>query len=256
MSLIMSWIMGMRMMMSVQSSPFWLLRSAFEDSVANFIAMDVIDVGNDTYVVCFASSDEYERALYSGSWIIADHYLSVNPWYLNFDPDSFTISRLAVWVCFPNLPIEYSDREFLFKIARRIGRPLKIDETTLLASRGSVVNMGTEGRIARRRRTNPIIRKFQPLRLKVGKLFPSWNLASETYGDWMLVKRNQRKGGKQSAKAMTEEQNVRQSFGSRYNTLSTAEEDVQITGDVRTNGAQKDYDGEFKNGKSNGSSDQ
>ncbi|XVE70138.1 hypothetical protein DITRI_Ditri10aG0047500 [Diplodiscus trichospermus] len=36
-------------------------------------AMDVIDVGNDVYVIRFASDEEYDRALYNGPWIIADH---------------------------------------------------------------------------------------------------------------------------------------------------------------------------------------
>ncbi|XVF76607.1 hypothetical protein PTKIN_Ptkin13bG0279400 [Pterospermum kingtungense] len=71
--------------------------------------MDVIDVGNDVYVVRFANSDEMERALYEGPWIIADHYLAVRQWRHNFDPYKFSVNRLSVWVRFPDLPMEFFD---------------------------------------------------------------------------------------------------------------------------------------------------
>lgn len=71
--------------------------------------MDVIDVGHGVYVVRFANIAERERALYGGPWIIADHYLAVTTWFHNFDPETYSISKLAVWVRFPNMPMEYYD---------------------------------------------------------------------------------------------------------------------------------------------------
>ncbi|XVE68622.1 hypothetical protein DITRI_Ditri09bG0083300 [Diplodiscus trichospermus] len=41
------------------------------------LTMDVIDVGNDVYVVRFSNMEEYDLALSNGPWIIADHYLVV-----------------------------------------------------------------------------------------------------------------------------------------------------------------------------------
>ncbi|XVF39951.1 hypothetical protein PTKIN_Ptkin01aG0074000 [Pterospermum kingtungense] len=69
-------------------------------------ALDVINVGSDVYVVCFASMVE------------------------------FFCYTLAVWVRFPNLPIEYYDELFFMKAGRLIGKPLRVDAITLEASRG------------------------------------------------------------------------------------------------------------------------
>lgn len=40
------------------------------------------------------------------------------------------MDRLLVWVRFPSIPIEYFDEDFLMKIAKQIGRPVKMDTTT------------------------------------------------------------------------------------------------------------------------------
>ncbi|XVE63525.1 hypothetical protein DITRI_Ditri07aG0027100 [Diplodiscus trichospermus] len=65
-------------------------------------------------------------------------------WYPNFDPSSFKVSKLEVWVRFPNLPLEYFNEQVLMKIGRRIGRPLKVDTTTLSALRGRYARMCME----------------------------------------------------------------------------------------------------------------
>lgn len=54
--------------------------------------------------------EERERALYRGPWIVVDLYLAVTQWFHDFYPESFSVLSLAVWVRFPNMPIEYYDR--------------------------------------------------------------------------------------------------------------------------------------------------
>lgn len=71
--------------------------------------MDVIDVGHDVYVVRFESIEEYNRALFDGPWIIADHYLAVSRWYQDLEPERFNVTNLAVWVRFSNLTMDYYD---------------------------------------------------------------------------------------------------------------------------------------------------
>ncbi|XVF84570.1 hypothetical protein PTKIN_Ptkin17bG0047600 [Pterospermum kingtungense] len=196
--------------------------------------IDVIDVGYDTYVVRFASMDEYECALFDGPWVIADHYLAVSRWYHNFDPETFSISKLAVWVRFLNLPIEYYDQEFLLKIGCRIGNPLRVDMTTITAVRGRFARLCVEIDLSKllltkfrvRRRVRRI--EFEVIHviclqcemyghrkeecimhgdrpegcLKVTEApvvdernFPESEV-TEAYGKWMLVRKQSKKKGK------------------------------------------------------------
>lgn len=91
--------------------------------------MKVIDVGNEVYIVRLANDAEIERALYGGPWIIADHYLAVRKWYHDLDPHKFSVNHIAVWVRFPDIPIEYYEESFLMKIGRLIGTLLRVDKT-------------------------------------------------------------------------------------------------------------------------------
>ncbi|KAI8010347.1 hypothetical protein LOK49_LG06G00492 [Camellia lanceoleosa] len=50
----------------------------------------------------------------------------------------------AVWVRFPELPIEYFQEKVLYTITRQIGKPLKIDLTTALATRGRFARVCVE----------------------------------------------------------------------------------------------------------------
>lgn len=85
--------------------------------------IDVIDVGFGAYVIKSENEDEREHALYGGPWIITDHYLAVTNWFHNFDPETYTVFKLAVWVRFPNMSMEYYDPIWLLGIGRRIGTP-------------------------------------------------------------------------------------------------------------------------------------
>lgn len=67
---------------------------------------------------------------------MGDNYLSVQRWEPNFHPAVSRITSRAVWVRISDLPMEYYDPLVLLEIARRIGRPLKIDHVTLAQSRG------------------------------------------------------------------------------------------------------------------------
>lgn len=126
--------------------------------------MDVIDVGHDVYVVRFMSKEEYERALFDGPWIIADHYLAVSRWYHDLEPKHFHVNNLAVWVRFLNLPMDYYKQSFLWKIASRIGKPLRVDMTTLSAVRGRFARVCVEVDLSK-----PLLAKFR-LKKRIRKI--------------------------------------------------------------------------------------
>ena len=98
--------------------------------------VEIVAIDNGFFLAKFASVDDYEFAKFGGPWLIFYHYLIVRPWQPNFDPTQNTLKNLLVWVRIPCLPIEYFDHSFLMRLKSKIGRPLKIDDTTSTTSRG------------------------------------------------------------------------------------------------------------------------
>lgn len=89
------------------------------------------DLENHFYVVRFTNKDDYEKFLYGGPWMIGNRYVTVKRWTLSFDAASVGLSKISVWIKFPNLP----NKNFLRHVGNHIGKTLRIDETTLRASR-------------------------------------------------------------------------------------------------------------------------
>ncbi|KAF7840641.1 hypothetical protein G2W53_002939 [Senna tora] len=107
--------------------------------------LNIIYLSNDYFLVKFSCMSDFDTALLEGPWVIFYHYLTVKPWSLEFDPSTDLIQKLAVWVRFPDLPIEYFDRKFLRCFGNSIGRTVKVDLTTALQARGRRYGHATEG---------------------------------------------------------------------------------------------------------------
>ncbi|XVE92288.1 hypothetical protein REPUB_Repub01dG0084000 [Reevesia pubescens] len=78
--------------------------------------------------------DDRFKVLTKGPWKIMDHYLIVQHWRPHFQPSQATIGSIAVWVHFPELPLEYFNEEVLMEIGRILGKPLNIDSIIALAT--------------------------------------------------------------------------------------------------------------------------
>lgn len=126
--------------------------------------MELITLDNDYFAVKFASEIDYEHAKYGGPWLVLDHYLIVKEWYPDFDPMTDRTEKMIVWVRFPGLPLEYYDNELLFRIGEKIGRPIRIDSTTSLTSRGKFARLCVEVDI-----TKPLLAKVW-LRRKIRRI--------------------------------------------------------------------------------------
>lgn len=81
----------------------------------------MIDVGNDFFLVLFSHPEDKAKAQMEGPWLIYDHYLVVREWSPNFHPSSKAIEKVAVWVRFFGLPIEFYDDK-VFACYRRSDR--------------------------------------------------------------------------------------------------------------------------------------
>ncbi|KAF7841373.1 reverse transcriptase [Senna tora] len=73
---------------------------------------------------------------------IADLDNEVRP---NFDPfDENEVTRIAVWLRIPNLPLEFYNARCLSRVGCLIGKTIKIDPTTSLTSRGKFARIFVE----------------------------------------------------------------------------------------------------------------
>lgn len=88
----------------------------------------------------------------------------VKDWRPNFDPLTDKTEKVIVWVRLPDLPMEYYNQEFLFRVGRMIGEPMMIDSATSLTSRGKFARLCVEVDT-----TKPLLAKFW-LRKKIRRI--------------------------------------------------------------------------------------
>lgn len=93
-------------------------------------SLEVIDLGKDVFLFRFRLKNDLEKALFGGPWYILDHYLMLNQWQPNFRPNQNPFNKLVVWIHLPELPVEYYDKEALFLIASKLGKPIRVDYAT------------------------------------------------------------------------------------------------------------------------------
>lgn len=79
-----------------------------------------------------------------GPGIVLDHYLTVRKWQPDFKPAAAEEVKTALWVRFPQLPIEYYSEKVIFHIAKALGKPLKIDLNTATSTRGKYARVCIE----------------------------------------------------------------------------------------------------------------
>ncbi|KAL7202937.1 hypothetical protein ACSBR1_034399 [Camellia fascicularis] len=112
----------------------WSLQADFE----------ALDVGTGFFIVKFDMMDDYNRVYTGGPWIVIDHYVTVRKWRQDFKSDDAEEDTIAIWVRFPNLPIEYYNEKVLYHIAKALGVPLKVDINTAMAARGKYARVCVE----------------------------------------------------------------------------------------------------------------
>ncbi|KAJ4836384.1 hypothetical protein Tsubulata_013163 [Turnera subulata] len=82
----------------------------------------VVDLDHNFYFVWFTNYQDYLNALTNGPWIVFEHFLTVEPWKLKFDPESHKITSVVAWVQISGLTCEYYDRKLLNTVCNLLGR--------------------------------------------------------------------------------------------------------------------------------------
>ncbi|XP_028789038.1 uncharacterized protein LOC114745067 [Neltuma alba] len=98
--------------------------------------VEVIDIGSGFFLVKCISDASYDLALTGGHWLMFDHYISVQPWKEDFDPDNEKVSTVAAWVRVAKLPMDYYEKGILHVVGSQIGQVLEFDMNTMSRSKG------------------------------------------------------------------------------------------------------------------------
>ncbi|XP_045798039.1 uncharacterized protein LOC123892283 [Trifolium pratense] len=105
---------------------------------------DIMNIGNGFFMVKLDSIDDRTRIMDGGPWMIYDHYLTVQCWSQEFASPTAKIDKTMVWIRFPGLNLFYYDESILLALASAVGRPIKVDSTTLDVRRGRFARVCVE----------------------------------------------------------------------------------------------------------------
>ncbi|KAH7862043.1 hypothetical protein Vadar_034031 [Vaccinium darrowii] len=103
-----------------------------------------LEIGLGFVVFKFDMACDRTHVLTAGPWIINDQYITVREWEPRFKLDEAEEIKTAVWVRFPNFPLEYYYEKNMFRIAKRLGRPIRADSTTVETDRGRYARVCVE----------------------------------------------------------------------------------------------------------------
>lgn len=112
-------------------------------------AMHIIDLPRQFFIIRFEKEDEYMEGLTGGPWRAFGSYLMAQAWSPDFDPLRDEITTTPVWVRLTNIPVTFYHKAILMGIAKGLGKPVKVDLTTLNVERARFARVCVEVNLAR-----------------------------------------------------------------------------------------------------------
>ncbi|CAN1152198.1 hypothetical protein LINPERHAP2_LOCUS18593 [Linum perenne] len=106
--------------------------------------MEFLDVGCGYFVAKFSSRGDWLNVISGGPYRIAGCFLALRQWSPDFVPSTERVSSIVAWIRFSELPLEYYSEGPLFQLAACVGKPLRIDTQTTLATRGKFARVCVE----------------------------------------------------------------------------------------------------------------
>lgn len=106
--------------------------------------MHVIDLPRQFFMIRFELEDEFLAAVTGGPWRAFGSYLMVQAWSPDFDPLKQDINTTPVWVRLANIPVNLYHNSILMGIARGLGKPIRVDSTTLKFERARFARVCVE----------------------------------------------------------------------------------------------------------------
>lgn len=68
--------------------------------------------------------EDFTRLWFRHTWYIQSKPMTISKWTISFRPNQES-SLAPVWVSFPELPIPFFEKNYLYKLGSLIGRPLQ-----------------------------------------------------------------------------------------------------------------------------------
>ncbi|KAL1559138.1 hypothetical protein AAHA92_09514 [Salvia divinorum] len=96
----------------------------------------MMDLDNDYYQIRFNNLDDYQNALSGGPWIVYGHNLTIQPWSVNFNPLQSHPTSIVAWIRIRSVPGALYKAPLVVAIGEMIGKVVKIDDNTSVATRG------------------------------------------------------------------------------------------------------------------------
>ena len=93
--------------------------------------MYVLDLPRQFFIVRFDDEEDYFEAMTGGPWRLFGSVLMAQAWSPEFNPMTDEISTTPVWVRISNVPFTFYHRQILMGMVVGLGKPLRVDGTTL-----------------------------------------------------------------------------------------------------------------------------
>ena len=101
----------------------------------------IVDLDNGYFIVHFEDPNDRLTALTKGPWTVLGHYLTVQPWSMNFNSEERYPASTVIWVRLPNMPLQYYHKSTLRAISSILGDLVKIDYQTEAVQRGKFARL-------------------------------------------------------------------------------------------------------------------
>ncbi|KAK8564737.1 hypothetical protein V6N12_058320 [Hibiscus sabdariffa] len=90
----------------------------------------LMDIENGYFIVTFRSHLDFLHVLTDGPWLVFGHYLTIEPWAIDFSPAKPYPNKVVAWIRLPGLPITLYKCSLLTKVGNCIDRVIKLDYQT------------------------------------------------------------------------------------------------------------------------------
>lgn len=106
--------------------------------------LEVTDLDKGFYFIRTKIEEDYLSIQTGGPRFLFRYFLAIQQWKPRIKHSQGVIDRMAIWVQFPELRVEYFDLFALYKIGKLIGKPIKVDCYTMQAKKGKFASICIE----------------------------------------------------------------------------------------------------------------
>ncbi|XP_026428972.1 uncharacterized protein LOC113324912 [Papaver somniferum] len=109
---------------------FWVAESSLRRQWKTSSKFQLIRIGKGYFIIKL-ENELYMNLIWNGDWEVESQYLKLRKWEPNFNPETHKTSTAYICVQLPGISIKYCKEKILMNIGKALGRPVKVDETTL-----------------------------------------------------------------------------------------------------------------------------